>query len=91
MTVSQRILTPNETIDAWFGGVRAMLFAMIILVLAWALSGVTESLHTADYLVSILADTLPVALVPATVFILSAITDFRYDCVEFDGQWLRSY
>jgi Na+/H+ antiporter NhaC len=76
MTVSQGILTTNETVDAWFGGVRAMLFAMIVLVLAWALSGVTEELHTADYLVSILADTLPVALVPATVFILSAITAF---------------
>ena len=76
MTVSQRILTPNETVDAWFGGVRAMLFAMIVLLLAWALSGVTESLHTAEYLVSILADTLPVALVPAAVFILSAITAF---------------
>lgn len=76
MTVGQRILTPNETVDAWFGGVRAMLFAMIVLVLAWALSGVTEALHTADYLVSILADTLPVALVPAAVFILSAITAF---------------
>jgi len=76
MTVSQRILTANETVDAWFGGVRAMLFAMIVLVLAWALSGVTEELHTADYLVSILADTLPVALVPAAVFVLSAITAF---------------
>jgi len=76
MTIAQRILTANETVDAWFGGVRAMLFAMIVLVLAWSLSSVTEALHTADYLVSILADTLPVALVPAAVFILSAITAF---------------
>jgi Na+/H+ antiporter NhaC len=76
MTVAQRIMTANETVDAWFGGVRAMLFAMIVLVLAWSLSSVTEALHTADYLVSILADTLPVALVPASVFLLSAITAF---------------
>ncbi len=76
MTIAQRILTTHETVDAWFGGVRAMLFAMIVLVLAWALSSVTEALHTADYLVSILADTLNPALVPATVFIISAITAF---------------
>ncbi len=76
MTVGQRILTGHETVDAWFGGVKAMLFAMIVLVLAWALSAVTDELHTADYLVSILAGTLPPPLVPAVVFILSALTAF---------------
>ncbi|MEX0709120.1 MAG: Na+/H+ antiporter NhaC family protein, partial [Woeseia sp.] len=76
MTIGQKILTVEETVDAWYGGVRAMLFAMIVLVLAWALSSVSEALHTADYLVSILADTLPPPLVPAIVFILSAITAF---------------
>jgi len=76
MTVGQRILTTHETVDAWFGGVRAMLFAMIILILAWSLSSVTEDLHTADYLVTILADTLRPELVPAAVFLLSAVTAF---------------
>jgi Na+/H+ antiporter NhaC len=76
MTISQRILTTHETVDAWFGGVRAMLFAMIVLILAWALSDISLALHTADYLVSILADSLPAELVPVTVFVLSAITAF---------------
>ena len=76
LTVGQGILSAHETVDAWYGGVRAMLFAMIVLVLAWALAAVTEDLNTADYLVSILADSLPVALVPAAVFVLSAVTAF---------------
>ncbi|MEC8956556.1 MAG: Na+/H+ antiporter NhaC family protein [Pseudomonadota bacterium] len=76
MTISQKILTTHETVDAWFGGVRAMLFAMIVLILAWALSDISMALHTADYLVSILADSLPAQMVPATVFALSAITAF---------------
>jgi len=76
LTVGQRIMSAHETVDAWYGGVRAMLFAMIVLVLAWGLSSVTQSLHTADYLVSILAESLPVELVPATVFLLSAATAF---------------
>ena len=76
MTMGQRILSVHETIDAWYGGVRAMLFAMIVLVLAWSLSDVTAALNTAGYLVTLLADTLPVELVPAVVFILSAITAF---------------
>jgi Na+/H+ antiporter NhaC len=76
LTVGQGLLSAHETVDAWYGGVRAMLFAMIVLVLAWALSAVTEDLNTADYLVSILADSLPVALVPAAVFVLSAAMAF---------------
>jgi Na+/H+ antiporter NhaC len=76
MTVGQKILSADETIDAWYGGVRAMLFAMIVLVLAWSLSDVTSALNTAGYLVTILADSLPVAFIPAVVFILSALTAF---------------
>jgi Na+/H+ antiporter NhaC len=76
LTVGQKILSAHETVDAWYAGVRAMLFAMIVLVLAWALSAVTEDLNTADYLVNILADSLPLALVPAVVFVLSAVTAF---------------
>jgi len=76
ITTGQGILSGHETVDAWFGGVKAMLFAMIVLVLAWALSAITGELNTAGYLVSILADTLPPTLVPATVFILSAVTAF---------------
>jgi Na+/H+ antiporter NhaC len=76
MTIGQRILSVHETVDAWYGGLRATLFGMIILVLAWSLSDVTAHLNTADYLVTVLADSLPVALVPAVVFILAAITAF---------------
>ena len=76
MSIAQGILSGHEAVDAWFGGVKAMLFAMIILVLAWALSDVTADLNTASYLVSVLADTLPPPLVPVTVFILAAATAF---------------
>ncbi|MEM9209392.1 MAG: Na+/H+ antiporter NhaC family protein, partial [Pseudomonadota bacterium] len=76
LSIGQRILTTHEVVDAWFGGVRAAMFAMIVLVLAWSLSSVTEALHTADYLVSVLAGNLSPQLVPATVFVLSAVTAF---------------
>lgn len=76
LTIGQRILSVHETVDAWYGGVRATLFGMIILVLAWSLAEVTIYLNTADYLVTVLADSLPVALVPASVFILAGFTAF---------------
>ena len=76
LSVSQRILTVDETVEAWYSGVKSMLFAMIILVLAWALSNITEVLHTADFLVSVLGQAIPPGTIPAIIFILAAATAF---------------
>jgi len=76
MTVSQRILDIGEIVEAWYAGLKSMLFAMIILILAWTLSSITEVLHTAPYLVSVLGDALSPGLVPAVVFLLAAATAF---------------
>jgi Na+/H+ antiporter NhaC len=76
LTMLQRILTLEEIVNAWYQGLRAMFYAMIILILAWALGGITDELKTADFLVSVLGDTLPVQLVPALVFVLAAFTGF---------------
>jgi Na+/H+ antiporter NhaC len=76
LTLSQRIISLEEVVDAWYKGVKAMFYAMIILALAWALGGITEILGTADYLVSVLGDTLPVQWLPVIVFILAAFTAF---------------
>jgi len=76
LSIGQRILTLHETVEAWYAGLKSMLFGMIILVLAWSLSSVTEVLHTADFLISILGETLHPGVVPALVFVLSAATAF---------------
>jgi len=76
MSVSQGILTIDETVEAWYSGLKSMLFAMIILLMAWALSSITEVLHTADYLISILSESLHPGIVPALVFLIAAATSF---------------
>lgn len=76
MSIGGRILSAHETVDAWYGGARATLFGMIVLVLAWSMSDITTDLNAKGYLISILGDTLPVALVPAVVFVLAAVTAF---------------
>ena len=76
LTLAQRIMSLEQVVDAWYRGLKAMFYAMIILALAWALGGITEELRTADFLVSILGDTLPVQLLPVIVFILAAFTAF---------------
>lgn len=76
LSLGQRILDLDEVVNAWFKGVRAMLMAMIILILAWSLGEVTDILKTADFLVSILGDALPAFVLPAMVFVLAAATAF---------------
>jgi Na+/H+ antiporter NhaC len=76
MSIGQKILSAHETVDAWYGGARATLFGMIVLILAWSMSAVTADLNAKGYLISILGDALPAALVPAVVFVLAAITAF---------------
>ncbi len=76
LTLIQRTLTLEQTVLAWTAGVRAMMIAMIILVLAWSLGAITETLHAADYLASLLGDYLAPGVVPAMVFVLSGLTAF---------------
>ncbi len=76
LSVGQRILSIDETVEAWYAGLKSMLFAMIILVLAWALSSITEVLHTADYLITALGSWISPGIVPMLVFFLAAATSF---------------
>ena len=76
MSIGQRILTTHETVDAWYGGARATLFGMIVLVLAWSMSDVTTALNAKGYLITILGESMPAAWVPAAVFVLAGVTAF---------------
>ncbi|HJO05169.1 MAG TPA: Na+/H+ antiporter NhaC family protein [Acidobacteriota bacterium] len=76
MTIAQRILTLTEIVDAWYAGIKQMLFAMIILVLAWSLASVSGGLQTASYLVSVLGDWLSPGMVPSLVFVLAGVVAF---------------
>ncbi|MGB3633452.1 MAG: Na+/H+ antiporter NhaC family protein [Rubrobacteraceae bacterium] len=76
LTLGQRLLSLGDTMNAWYVGLRAMLFVLLILVMAWALAAVTDVLHTGDYLVSVLGESLPPAVVPALIFVVAAATAF---------------
>lgn len=76
LSAVQRLLPVDEMVDAWYSGVKSMLYAMVILVLAWALSAITDVLHTADFLVSVLGESLPPGIIPAIVFLIAAATAF---------------
>jgi len=76
LSLVQRIMSLEEVVSAWYKGMRAMMYAMVILLLAWSLGGITDVLHTADFLVDTLGESLPIGLLPFTVFLLAAGTAF---------------
>jgi Na+/H+ antiporter NhaC len=76
LSLGQKIMSLEEVVNSWFHGARDMLMAMIILILAWSLGEVADILRTADFLVSIMGDALPVFILPAMVFVLAAGTAF---------------
>ena len=76
MTLSQRLLSLDEVVDAWVSGARFTFLAMIILVLSWAMAEISSELHTADFLIASLGDRLPMGVLPTMVFVLAAFTAF---------------
>lgn len=76
LTISQRLLSLNETVEAFVMGARFMLTGLILLVMAWAIADVANTLQAAPYLISILGDTLSPYMLPTIVFLLAAATAF---------------
>jgi Na+/H+ antiporter NhaC len=65
-----------RAIEAWISGMRSMLLAVIILVLAWALGGVCHELDTAGFLIGAVGDSIRAPWIPGTVFVTAALVSF---------------
>ncbi|MCP4439318.1 MAG: Na+/H+ antiporter NhaC family protein [Aureispira sp.] len=76
MTVLQRIMKLNEAINTTVTGFKTMMPALLILILAWALATTTEELSTAEFLTSLLGDSVSPYFVPVIIFILAALIAF---------------
>jgi Na+/H+ antiporter NhaC len=76
MILFQKIMVLSETIDAWFTGMRSMFLALIILTLAWSIGTVTTDMKTADYIVSLISDSVNPGFLPVIIFLACALTSF---------------
>ncbi len=76
LATTQRILPLSQAIRALVSGMRAMMLAIIILVLAWSLGEVTTAVGTAPFLSSALSDRMPLQLLPVAVFVIAAVISF---------------
>lgn len=72
----QRLASLTEIMNAWVAGVRSMVPAIIILVLAWAIGAVCTDLQTAAYLVHKASGILSPTLLPTIIFLIAAAVSF---------------
>jgi Na+/H+ antiporter NhaC len=76
LVLIQKILTLGESFSALVEGMKSMLMAIIILVLAWSIKVVCDDLHTSLYLIRYLSGAIPYFFLPALIFILSCFISF---------------
>lgn len=76
MILSQKILSLNETIEAWLTGIKSMLIAVLILTLAWSIGSITVEMKTADYIISLIGDSLSPHWLPVIIFLVCGVTSF---------------
>jgi len=76
LSVGQGILTLQQAVNAWYKGIKPMLLAMVILILAWSLSAVSEQLQTGQFIAESVKDFLSVHWIPLITFVIAALTAF---------------
>ena len=76
MAFSQKILSITEIIGAWVKGVKSMMLAMIVLVLAWTLKDICSEMGTNRYIFYNVKDVLSVQMLPGLAFILAGVVAF---------------
>jgi Na+/H+ antiporter NhaC len=76
LTVGQKIMNLQRSVETAISGFKSMIPAILILILAWALAGVTEEMHTADFITRAIGDSIQPWLIPTTTFILASFIAF---------------
>ncbi len=66
----------KKVYQTWLSGFLGLCEVGIVIVIAWSLGNVITDLHTADYLISVVSDGVPVAIFPACIFLISCIISF---------------
>ena len=76
MAVGEGIMSVGDAIEEMIGGMKSVIFTCCILLLAWSLGAVVGEVGTAKYLVGMLSNSIPAWILPALIFILSAVISF---------------
>lgn len=76
MSAWQKILSLPDAVDAWLSGVKAMVLAVVVLILAWTLSRICGEVQTAEYIIARTQGILQPEFLPMLSFITAAVISF---------------
>ena len=76
MSIFSKRLKNTEVVESAISGIKDMLPIASILVLAWCLSALSEKMHTAQFLITILQGNVVPELIPGITFILAGVVAF---------------
>ena len=76
LSLAQRNMNLTQLSDSWMRGAGTMLPIATVLLLALALGGVARELGTGVYVAGLIGDSIPIWLLPSTIFIVSAAIAF---------------
>ncbi|MEA3446489.1 MAG: Na+/H+ antiporter NhaC family protein, partial [Bacteroidota bacterium] len=77
LTLSQGLLSLQQSIESLINGFKTMITAILILILAWSLAKLTEDLHTADFITKLLVSIeMKPVFIPALTFIIAVLVAF---------------
>ncbi|MEN3042535.1 MAG: Na+/H+ antiporter NhaC family protein [Fervidobacterium sp.] len=71
-----KLMSLSEMMKTFLDGLKLMLLACAILVLAWSIGTVTKDMKLADYVVSLIKEDAKFTFVPSIIFFISMIISF---------------
>lgn len=74
--VSRGVLSIKNCMENFVTGIKAMVPALSILVLAWSIGDVAGMVGTGDFVAGIVSETLPLWIIPLSIFLVSAFMAF---------------
>ena len=72
----KRVISPANAIITWARGIVGVWYAIVILILAWAIKEVCTDAGTSTYLTAALSPLISPGLLPLLIFLLSAVVAF---------------
>ncbi len=76
LALGRRMMNIREAMDTVLDGLKLMLLAGCILVLAWSLGSVTKDMKLADFIITVISGNIPFAVVPVIIFFFGMIISF---------------
>lgn len=76
LSLIKKRMTLKESMDTLLDGLKLMLLACVILVLAWSIGTVTQDMGLAKFIITVLGDNISFTFLPIAIFITGMFVSF---------------